>query len=119
MDKNELESLLQRYLDGVCNDDERRQVEAWYNRTHRSEHTISEEEVEEDVRAIRNRLKRKVAKQRVIWIRYAAAVVLVLGIGGALYWSGISELLPNRTEMVAAADDIPPGGNKATLTLAD
>lgn len=119
MDKNELESLLQRYLDGACSSEERRQVEAWYNRTRFAEHAISEEEIDEDVRAIRNRLRRQVTKQRTIWVRYAAAVVLVLGIGGALYWTGVYELIPNRREMVATVADIPPGGNKATLTLAD
>lgn len=54
------------------------------------------------------------------WLRYAAAVIVMIGIGGYIW----KQYLPNGTDkkIIPKADvafeyDIPPGFNKATLTL--
>lgn len=47
------------------------------------------------------------------WMAYAAALIFVLGIGLTL-WERRTEITVQRTQI-----DILPGGNKATLTLAD
>lgn len=63
---------------------------------------------------------KKVHFLRKNWLRYAAAVILFIAIGG--YWwtnnlqtNDSSATLPPSVNKI----DLPPGGNKATLTLAD
>jgi ferric-dicitrate binding protein FerR (iron transport regulator) len=48
-----------------------------------------------------------------LWLRYAAMLVLVAGIGGYFYW--LQESRPDTTPLA----DIAPGTTKATLTLQD
>lgn len=48
------------------------------------------------------------------WIRYAAAIVLLLGAGA--YYLRVKTRHPAETLVLA---DVPPGGNKAVLTLAN
>jgi transmembrane sensor len=54
------------------------------------------------------------------WVRYAAAILIILGIGSYLYISNqkekpsVTQVNPNPVK-----NDVAPGGNRATLTLAD
>jgi transmembrane sensor len=55
------------------------------------------------------------------WIRYAAAIIVILGIGGYLYINNQEEKpsVTTTTNPVPVQNDVAPGGNRATLTLAD
>jgi ferric-dicitrate binding protein FerR (iron transport regulator) len=65
----------------------------------------------------RQLVRRLPAKQR-SWLRYAAAAVLLLAIGGAVLWRAGGKRTDDRSQ-ITAKHAIQPGGNKATLTLAD
>jgi transmembrane sensor len=54
------------------------------------------------------------------WIRYAAAILILFGIGTYLYINNQKEK-PSVTQNspVPVQNDVAPGGNRATLTLAD
>jgi transmembrane sensor len=56
------------------------------------------------------------------WLRYAAAVILFMAIGG-YWWSNNSKTNKTPADSVVSIEvdmmDLPPGGNKAILTLAD
>jgi transmembrane sensor len=55
------------------------------------------------------------------WFRYAAAAIVLLVSGAAIWWE-ISRFAGNdgtRSESVVQTADIAPGGDKAVLTLAD
>jgi transmembrane sensor len=54
------------------------------------------------------------------WVRYAAAIMIVFGIGAYL-WSTQQKEKPaiTQNEPVPVKDDIRPGSNKAMLTLSD
>lgn len=58
-----------------------------------------------------------VKKKRYSWIAAAAAILLVVSIGGYFYTSTNRENV--RMDGLALAKDVAPGRNKATLTLAD
>jgi ferric-dicitrate binding protein FerR (iron transport regulator) len=56
------------------------------------------------------------------WFRYAAAAIIVLGIGAYLWNSQKQQEKPAYTKTTVPApvnNDVAPGGNKALLTLAD
>ena len=57
------------------------------------------------------------------WSRYAAAIILVLGIGGAVWYgvsrSGGQEIAAGNGGRAPVQSDVLPGGDKAVLTLAD
>src|SRR5688500_5600516 len=54
------------------------------------------------------------------WIRYAAAIVILVGVGTYLYVNNQPEK-PSVTQKnpVPMQNDVAPGGNRATLKLAD
>jgi transmembrane sensor len=59
---------------------------------------------------------------RTNWIRYAAAIIIMIGIGTAAYlWNTQQQEKPSVTQKSPSPvkNDVAPGGNKATLTLAD
>jgi transmembrane sensor len=57
---------------------------------------------------------------RTAWVRYAAAIILLFGIGTVVY---LTQQKKNpsvtHTNPVPVQNDVAPGGNKAILTLAD
>lgn len=55
------------------------------------------------------------------WLRYAAAVILIAGIGTYVWLKNADQHTPyaNNTDRLPPVDDIVPGGKKAVLTLAD
>jgi transmembrane sensor len=58
---------------------------------------------------------------RTAWFRYAAAIIILFGIGSYLYLNNQKEKpsVTTATNPVPVQNDVAPGGNKATLTLAD
>lgn len=56
---------------------------------------------------------------RAIWIRYAAAAAVVVGVGLWMQWKDRAAERQGNAAVNAVAADVPPGGNKALLTLAD
>jgi transmembrane sensor len=54
------------------------------------------------------------------WIRYAAAIIILFGIGALIYLTNQKEKPSvTQTNPNPVQNDVTPGGNKATLTLAD
>ncbi|WP_270087116.1 FecR family protein [Sphingobacterium sp. SYP-B4668] len=55
-----------------------------------------------------------------IWSRYAAAIVVCIGIGSALYWASRDQKLSdNMVDINLQVQDIMPGSNQALLTLSN
>ncbi len=54
------------------------------------------------------------------WLRYAAAIIIIFGVGAYLWNSNkIEKPLVQNTEPVISKNDVAPGSNRATLTLSD
>lgn len=129
MDEKRLKELLARYIDGACTDAERALVEDWYERFHTqaggNEHRpFPEHELWEDLAAIRAELPTAVVRPRRLrgWLPYAAAVAAMAVVGAWFIVGdqviGLSGWLANKSGH-PHTQDIGPGGNRATLTLAD
>jgi len=59
-------------------------------------------------------------RSRVRWWRYAIAASVLLACAGAAFWAHRHNTSPTPSSAPAiAAADIPPGGDRATLTLSD
>jgi Fe2+-dicitrate sensor, membrane component len=117
-----MEQLLRKYVSGTCTPDERVQVEQWYRHLDQQGELPSMEQMENDLAEVRQQLPAKPERRLASWYRYAAAaaVIAVMAIGVYVYFFQ-SEQRGTGSEVAATSmpDDLPPGGNRAILQLAD
>ncbi len=119
MDNQEIIKLLERYYLGQCTEQEKAWVETWYLKQPEKPLNHSIEELTKDLDEVEQHLIHYIrpAKRLFIWPRVAvAAAVLFAFIAGAyfLFQRQVQKTIQNQTAGVIA-----PGGNKATLKLAD
>ncbi|WP_126974501.1 FecR family protein [Gynurincola endophyticus] len=57
--------------------------------------------------------------RRMYWLRYAAAIVLIIGVGGFFIWKNTDFGSSDKQHLPVAMLDIDPGTTGAVLTLAD
>lgn len=125
MNEQEVKLLLRKYNNGQATPQEKALLENWYLQEGRKQ-SLSDEELDVD------RLKEElwlgtleraglVEPERIRtfpWYRMVAAAVLVLGLAVGFYFYLHSPPFA-ATQQLAQAIDVAPGGNRATLTLAD
>lgn len=120
MQKSAAESLFQKFLDGACSEEELALLESWYNGyAPGNTKKLSDVQWAEDVQSILYNLDHSIGRRRPYrFVRVAAAACVLLGLGFAGY-----RLIRQKHSQPAVArvaiPDILPGGNKATLTLAN
>jgi transmembrane sensor len=57
---------------------------------------------------------------RTAWFKYAAAIIILMGLGAYLYFSNFSNKPPVEVaKQISPAPDVQPGGHRASLTLAN
>lgn len=130
MDQKEFYIILHKYRQGTATPEEIAFLEAYYDLFEVEENVL--DKMDEVAKAqLKNIIKVGLSEQiaaeerksssKVIWIkRWAAAAVALLLIGVASYLFTQQNTGPtNKQEEQVAKLDIPPGGNKAVLTLAD
>lgn len=107
--------LLERYSQGQCTDDEKALVEAWYNQAgDRYPYDLGNEEIEYQLNTIEASLPH-VQRTTLPLRRWLAAAAIIIAVSTVLLFY----FRPEMPETTRAAILIPPGGDKATLTLAD
>ncbi|MGO3109652.1 MAG: FecR family protein [Sphingobacterium sp.] len=120
MEKRALKDLLKRYRENKCTEEERAYIESWYNKDIKDEITISEQEIEHDIQAIREQLPVPVRRPAIAWRGYAAAAAVAIICGLFFYIRSVPDAKNlSSKSVVVTASDVMPGSNKATLTLAD
>lgn len=124
MDKKEIQELLFKYNQGKCTPAEKALIETWYN-WHKVAlvKDLSDDEIEGDLQNVFNALP-KFKERRVIpsvfRIAAAAVVLITLSVGAYFYFVTPSDAPSNLVvESLPIETDVAPGGNRATLTLAD
>jgi len=121
MNKEEAKAIWDRYLHGEASDSEKKFVEAWYNQA-MDQQPVSFDELDWD--NLENRMGEKmpqvlsIRKKHIPLLRYAAAIaaILLLVTGVVMYLQRDQDKSIPK-ELVNTL--IVPGGNKATLRLAD
>ncbi|PWS27559.1 anti-sigma factor [Pedobacter yonginense] len=124
MNKAEVEKLLQKYSDGLCTEQEKALVESW----HLAELSTKDSDLNHadliDAKnqiwnAIEEQTELKTRTRYALWLKVASAAVVLLFVGFVIK-NQIQKQIPadeNLSKITSKA--IKPGGNKATLTLAD
>lgn len=121
MEREALKDLLERYSEGQCTERERAWVEDWYNNYHlQADEPYTHEQIEADSRAMWTGLPqpgRKLIHQK--WFKYAT-IAAVLVVGYLLYYLLVYIEMSKRPQPThAQLEQVLPGGNRATLTLAN
>jgi len=123
MSEQRARTLIKKYLADQCTEAERRLVEQYFNETLRASRAIpSLKRIEKaDLRMLQV-LKKHVlgrntsrARQFRRWVPYAAALILLGGAAVYMYQISIRQVPIYDIALM----DVPPGGNRAKLTLAD
>ncbi len=114
MDKKKANRLLDDYTEGKATPEARSFMDAWYNRAVDEQPPVDALHDWAGAKAtIWQRIAPRASKRVARWPYVAAAAVLALAIG---VWIAISQ---QQSAVSLAASEILPGGNRATLTLAD
>ncbi len=116
MDRKQAEALLEKYTQGLCTPAEKALVERWYHDSldAAAYPELSKDPGEQQEGGLRQ-IQRGNRPHYLRWLPYAAAAVAVLlSVGWLLLVDGRKSSVDSL-----AATDILPGGNRATLTLAD
>src|SRR5688572_3439948 len=117
--------LLEKYKAGNCSEEEKAIVESWYLELHSGKEAPSHRMIvntKEEVWAALSAQKDKESqpvKIRVLLRKAAswAAIISIIGFIGFIYLNKLGKRPSIAT--ISKRQDIPPGGNKAFLTLAD
>lgn len=134
MDKQQAADLLQRYQQGIATSAEQHLVELWHEQlmlgydwywaTGEQQLTgvrILQRIMQEHPELAIQPAVRRIHFLRTGWFKYAAAIVIVFGLGTGVYFLTSTK---NTEQTLANGDkrlqtDVAPGGNKAMLTLSD
>jgi len=121
MENEAMKHLLKRYLEGKCTPQERLRVEQWYEQLEVNPAGVPNSQMEGDIDEVRAQLLPKSAHKPTSWYRYAAAIaaLLVVTAFAYVYWLQPAFSPSKTTQMASTAPDLVPGGNRATLKLAD
>ena len=118
MSPEAIEKLIQKYIEGNCDEKESAVVEAWYNELADQPHNILQAEIDCAEETLLGNIKTYIGSKKHIklWprIAIAASIVICIGIGFYFYKN-----YDASNPIVRSQHDIAPGGNKAFLTLAD
>jgi len=124
MQQKEAASLLKKYLAGHCTEDEKALLETWYLHYEQQElPEVSEFELRKQRDEIQQLLpvQKHEPKGRPLWIKMAAAVAMLIIASFGMYLpykQGFLASNQGQTTQIVGTD-IKPGGNRATLVLAD
>lgn len=138
MEQAEINTLIEKYINGTASPAEEKQLLEWYRSAdHRVVEVPVDNEDEPEQLRIRmlNNLQSHIAgtdihgtdihgtviktKRKNSWLR-AAAAIFISGVAGYLLWQpGSANKTAITTTEKQIFNDLPAGGNKAVLTLAD
>lgn len=125
-DKDKLSDLAEKWRKGTITEEEKIAFNTWYNSFDDTELTVEEEGTPDSLgeylnKGIKSRLDLRFPKQRSTKFKYSflAAAALFLASGAALYVSSTKSAVHKLKKASQIASVIKPGGNKATLTLAN
>lgn len=119
MTNQESEDLLKKYVAGKCDQEETAWVESWYLSITPDNTAPSPNEIEAAYRLVRANLPkdRRIAGRR-LYLSIAATIFLCISVA-AYFAFRHSSLNSENITSIAKQNDLPPGSNKAILTLSN
>nr|WP_199078065.1 FecR family protein [Pedobacter sp. ASV19] len=120
MNKEQIKPLIEKYLEGRATEQESAVVENWYNTYLEEEDMPSADMISAATTRISQRLNLEQDRKTIrLWPRMIAAAIGIMVIGAVLFYYHLKS--SERDSLIAGkyANDIAPGKNGATLTLAN
>ncbi|MET3501360.1 ferric-dicitrate binding protein FerR (iron transport regulator) [Mucilaginibacter rubeus] len=116
MEKKDLEKLFIKYHEGKCTEDEKALLEAWYLDFNEQDLDISPKKI----RGIGEQIFRELPGNHTAFLKIGVKLAIAAGSIGMMITIGVKFIMPKTIPgKTAAIHDIKPGGNNATLTLAN
>lgn len=125
MNQEEVKQLLEKYRTGHCSEREQQMLYSWYLDQAEQPNVLSQREVEAAERHIWGALHKHIQTEQVkgvkkLWPGIAAAASVIVLLGAAIFFFTSKYVYSPVTEKHIAYDnDVAPGKNTATLTLAN
>lgn len=119
---NQAKELLLKYQSGRCTAEEQAIVEDWITFGKVTDFNPTDQDLERNLNDLDRRLgiTQNIKRPRINYNIVAAAAAILLFLGTAFYfYSPKTSITKDNTKLLAEIQDINPGSNKATLTLAD
>ncbi|SHF43279.1 FecR family protein [Pedobacter caeni] len=124
MTDKEVQQLIKKYLDGKAGPEEKGMLESWYVQNAQKNTDIDypknllakKENGLQEILAM-EQLKSVPVVKHWKWLRFTAAAAMIIGLSTLLYLTVYDT--PQTDASIAQANDIAPGKNTATLTLAN
>ncbi len=120
MEEQQAKELLRRYREELVTEEEQKIVETWITQElNETAWTIDPAEKVRFGETIKGRIDAaiQIAPKRKLWPRIAAAAAILIVLSAAFYFYPGLYRTGNSINGVYAKNDIPPGSNKATITL--
>ncbi len=119
MDDQQVKDLFKKYVEGRCNPEEVAWIESWYLKTSFNETVPGYEEIEAAFIHVQNELpKHEIPVRRLFYLKIAAAAAIIVCLSVSVYFLTFKQNAP-QNNIAVVKDDLPPGTNKAILTLAN
>ncbi|TAN13375.1 MAG: DUF4974 domain-containing protein [Chitinophagaceae bacterium] len=116
VDKNQNEKRIKALMDKVWNEFQ----ESGKIFTNEESEQILRNVLEEHLRTSGNQKSIRVKRMKIVWLRAAAAAILIILMTGGYFWYNTTKPVVKTTaNVLQMKNDVAPGGNKATLTLAN
>lgn len=115
MEEKQVYALIHKYKAGKLTAEETAMLESWYiNLSANSNHEISDTDLSRNLGIIAKHLPLRYARTaRLLWYKVASAAAVLLIAGAALYY-----YVDRPADVRLYTNDVAPGKNTATLTLA-
>lgn len=119
----EAKELLEKYKSGKCSPKEKLLLQKWFHHLHEDEFSVL---TEADLKTAKKEFRKKIATEisisskNTLWPRFisAAAIIIIISVGTLFYMNNLKKT-DEKHAILGVQNDISPGGNIATLTLAD
>lgn len=129
MELQELQQLIRRYNSGQASPEEKARLERWYEQVNGNDPDYNEADREVVKEQIRSGISQRLSSQsdtgyswrinlQSRWMQLAAVLLIAMGISFYFYQHNLKRDVAVNKVVKKYADDLKPGGNKATLTLA-
>jgi hypothetical protein len=117
MNNQQVKELFKKYAEGKCNPEEVAWIESWYLKTSFNETVPGHDEIEAAFKHDPNRsTKHETPVRRLFYLKIAAAAAIIASVSVSVYFLKFNG---NTTQnnVAVVKGDLPPGTNKAILTL--
>ncbi|RZM21009.1 MAG: hypothetical protein EOO88_34540, partial [Pedobacter sp.] len=119
MNAKQAEELIKKYQEGTLSPAEKLQLDQWYNsEAAKVKSGLSQEDISELSAQLKANLPLQYKKVR-LWPRIAAAASIILVLGAGLFYYNSKPTQKNQAQSAEYTNDIAPGKQGATLTLAN